>query len=127
MTMAGERIMETHRLENRRFKRARMVVAVKISHPESDGNSGQLVHTLDLGTSGAKLGGLREEIIVGKIVVLTGSTRKLFAKSYGPATKSESYTSAFNCLRLIRTSGDSILPKKTSLHVASSTPNSRCC
>jgi hypothetical protein len=80
MTMAGERIMETHRLENRRFKRARMVVAVKISHPESDGNSGQLVHTLDLGTSGAKLGGLREEIIVGKIVVLHRKHKKATCK-----------------------------------------------
>jgi hypothetical protein len=37
--------METHRLENGRFKCARMVVAVKISHPERR-QFEQLVHTL---------------------------------------------------------------------------------
>jgi len=62
--------MGINRLETRCLKRARMVVGVKISDAETVCSSGQLVYTLDLCSSGAKLGGFREEMIVGKIVVL---------------------------------------------------------
>jgi hypothetical protein len=72
--------METHRLENRRLKRARMVVAVKISRAESDANSEQLVHTLDLCTSGAKLGGFSGVITVGEIVLLQRKHKKATCK-----------------------------------------------
>ena len=68
--------MDFHRLENRSLKRARMVVGVKISDSETDSGSGRLVHTLDLCGSGAKLGGFREEMVVGKIVVLHRKHKK---------------------------------------------------
>jgi len=72
--------MDFHRLENRSLKRARMVVGVKISDSETDASSGRLVHTLDLCSSGAKLGGFREEMIVGKIVVLHRKHKKAACK-----------------------------------------------
>jgi hypothetical protein len=68
--------MDFHRLENRSLKRARMVVGVKISDSDTDASSGPLVHTLDLCGSGAKLGGFREEMVVGKILVLHRKHKK---------------------------------------------------
>jgi hypothetical protein len=68
--------MNFHRLEHRSLERARMVVGVKISDSETDSGSRRLVHTLDLCGSGAKLGGFREEMVVGKIVVLHRKHKK---------------------------------------------------
>jgi hypothetical protein len=81
--------MDFHRLENRSLKRARMVVGVKISDSETDSSSGPLVHTLDLCGSGAKLGGFREEMAVGKIVVLHRKHKKapckiVWTRAVGP-------------------------------------------
>jgi hypothetical protein len=53
----------------------------KISDSETDNSgSGRLVHTLDLCGSGAKLGGFREEMVVGKIVVLHRKHKKASCK-----------------------------------------------
>jgi hypothetical protein len=68
--------MDFHRLEHRSLQRARMVVGVKISDSETDSGSGRLVHTLDLCGSGAKLGGFREEMLVGKIGLLHRKHKK---------------------------------------------------
>jgi hypothetical protein len=68
--------MGFHRLENRSLNCARMVVGVKISDSDTDASSGPLVHTLDLCGSGAKLGGFREEMVVGKILVLHRKHKK---------------------------------------------------
>ena len=52
--------------ERRKFPRAKAVIPVKIV---IDGNS-QFVPTLDIGCSGARLGGLRSQLRVGEIIVL---------------------------------------------------------
>lgn len=52
--------------ERRKFPRAKAVIPVKIV---IDGDS-QFVHTLDIGGSGARLGGLRSQLRVGEIIVL---------------------------------------------------------
>jgi hypothetical protein len=72
--------MNLHRLEHRSLERARMVAGVRISDSETDSGSGRLVHTLDLCGSGAKLGGFREEMVVGKIVVLHRKHKKALCK-----------------------------------------------
>ena len=81
--------MDFHRLENRSLRRARMVVGVKISDSENDSGSRPLVHTLDLSGSGAKLGGFREEMVVGKILVLHRKHKKapckiVWTRAVGP-------------------------------------------
>jgi hypothetical protein len=107
--------MDFRRLEHRSLERARMVVGVKISDSETDSGSGRLVHTLDLCGSGAKLGGFREEMVVGKIVVLHRKHKKapckiVWTRAVGPGE----LQIGIQLLKEDRNFWVSILPQKTS-------------
>jgi hypothetical protein len=52
--------------ERRKFSRTKAVIPVKLVN----GGNSQLIHTLDIGGSGARLGGLRSQLRIGEIIVL---------------------------------------------------------
>ena len=61
--------MNNKSLEKRVLRRTKMVVGVKISEPKV--NAGQLlVHTLDITSTGAKIGAMREYIQPGSVLLL---------------------------------------------------------
>jgi hypothetical protein len=61
--------MDNKSLEKRVLKRTKMVVGLRISQSESD-TSQLLVHTLDISSTGAKIGALREYIRPGSVLLL---------------------------------------------------------
>ncbi|HEX3321010.1 MAG TPA: PilZ domain-containing protein [Terriglobales bacterium] len=63
--------MDAKILERRTTKRTKMVATLKILGPDPQGPaSTQLAHTLDISSSGAKIGAMRAEIEPGIILVL---------------------------------------------------------
>ena len=75
-------------LEKRR-KRSKMVVAARISSADA-GASDQLVHTLDVSSSGAQLGGIREPLSPGDILTVQRNHKKakckvIWVRQLGPA------------------------------------------
>ena len=77
-------------LEKRR-KRCKMVVAARISLAADDGGTtGQLVHTLDVSASGAKLGGIRESFSPGDVLAVqrnhkSANCKVIWVRRLGPA------------------------------------------
>jgi hypothetical protein len=61
--------MDSRRLEKRSGKRTSMVVGLKIPRPQSH-DPGLVVHTLDISSSGAKVGALREWIQPGSVLIV---------------------------------------------------------
>ena len=61
--------MDNKSLENRVLRRTKMVVGLRISQSEND-SSQLLVHTLDISSTGAKIGSLREDIRPGSVLLL---------------------------------------------------------
>jgi hypothetical protein len=61
--------MDNKSLEKRVLKRTKMVVGLRISQSEND-TSQLLVHTLDISSTGAKIGALREYIRPGSVLLL---------------------------------------------------------
>lgn len=61
--------MDNKSLEKRVLKRTKMVVGLRIS-PSEDNTSQLLVHTLDISSTGAKIGALREYIRPGSVLFL---------------------------------------------------------
>jgi hypothetical protein len=59
--------MDRKALEKRTIKRTKMVLGVKLSNPHLHGRSA-IVHTLDISSSGAKVGALREWIEPGTML-----------------------------------------------------------
>jgi PilZ domain-containing protein len=58
-------------LEKRTTKRTKMVATLKVSNAEQPGAApNQLAHTLDISSSGARIGAMREEIQAGTILVV---------------------------------------------------------
>jgi hypothetical protein len=68
--------MDIHRLEHRAWSVHGCWWGLRSPISETNSGSERLVHTLDLCGSGAKLGGFREEMVVGKIVVLHRKHKK---------------------------------------------------
>ena len=61
--------MNTKALDKRTFKRTKMVVGLRVPKPQLQA-SDQLVHTLDISSSGAKIGALREWIEPGSVLIV---------------------------------------------------------
>jgi hypothetical protein len=67
----GEKLnkMDTKAVEKRTVKRTKMVVGLRVPKPQAHG-SDLLVHTLDISSSGAKIGALREWIQPGSELLI---------------------------------------------------------
>jgi hypothetical protein len=53
-----------------------MVLGLKVPQPQSQGDSGLLAHTLDISSSGAKVGALRSRLQPGSVLIVQrGHTR----------------------------------------------------
>jgi hypothetical protein len=80
--------MDNKALEKRVLRRTKMVVGLRISQP--DVHAGQLlVHTLDISTTGAKIGAVREYIQPGSVLVLQhghnrAQCRVIWSRRVGP-------------------------------------------
>jgi PilZ domain len=61
--------MDTRTLDNRTLIRTKMVLGLRLSQPESE-DPNVLVHTLDISSSGAKLGALRVCIEPGSVLTV---------------------------------------------------------
>jgi hypothetical protein len=61
--------MDTRALEKRAVNRAKMVLGIRLSSPQLCGRN-LVVHTLDISSSGAKVGALREWIAPGTILAI---------------------------------------------------------
>lgn len=61
--------METRALEKRAVKRTKMVLGLRLSSPQFCGRN-LVVHTLDISSSGAKVGALREWIAPGTVLAM---------------------------------------------------------
>ena len=61
-------------------KRSKMVVAVKIMPTVVDSRTRQLVHTLDVSTAGAKLGGIRSPFKPGDVLGVQRHNRRAKCK-----------------------------------------------
>lgn len=61
--------MDTKTLDKRTVKRTKMVVGVKVPQPQSQAPD-LLVHTLDISSSGARIGAVREWIQPGSVLVI---------------------------------------------------------
>lgn len=61
--------MDTKTLEHRTVKRTKMVVGLKLPTPQPQ-TPDRLVHTLDISSSGARIGALREWIQPGSVLVI---------------------------------------------------------
>lgn len=59
--------MDTKALEQRTVKRTKMVVGLKLPRPQA---ADLVVHSLDVSSSGAKIGALRECVEPGSLLVL---------------------------------------------------------
>ena len=80
--------MDNKALQKRVLRRTMMVLGLRISHPEV--HSGQLlVHTLDITSSGAKIGGVREYIHSGSVLLIQRGhnrthCRVIWSRGVGP-------------------------------------------
>lgn len=61
--------MDTRALDKRGLKRTKMVLGLRLSLPETR-HSDLLVHTLDISSSGAKIGAVRELIKPGSLLIV---------------------------------------------------------
>ncbi|PYY07556.1 MAG: hypothetical protein DMG69_19075 [Acidobacteria bacterium] len=59
--------------ERRAHRRSRMVLPIKVSLP---GTPHLLAHTIDISISGARIGGLREQLQPGKIISLQRTSQR---------------------------------------------------
>jgi hypothetical protein len=85
----GPTEMDNKSLENRVLRRTKMVVGLRISQSE-DNTSQLLVHTLDISSTGAKIGALREYIRPGSVLVLQhghhrAQCRVIWSRRVGPS------------------------------------------
>ena len=62
-------------LEKRR-KRSKMVIAVRIIPAAGEGELGELVHTLDVSAAGAQLGGIRKPVNPGDVLTVQRNHKK---------------------------------------------------
>ena len=65
------KVAEMHHkaLENRVLRRTKMILGLRISQPEVHA-SPLIVHTLDISSTGAKIGALREDIHSGSVILV---------------------------------------------------------
>jgi hypothetical protein len=80
--------MDNKSLENRVLRRTKMVVGLRISQSEQNANQ-LLVHTLDISSTGAKIGSLREYIQPGRVLLLQhgrnhAQCRVIWSRRVGP-------------------------------------------
>jgi len=68
-TCAMRSKVDTRTLDKRSVRRTKMVVGLRVPQPESQAPD-LLVHTLDISSSGAKIGAVREWIQPGSILVI---------------------------------------------------------
>ena len=61
--------MDTRTLDKRSVRRTKMVVGLRVEQPQSQAPD-LLVHTLDISSSGAKIGAVREWIQPGSILII---------------------------------------------------------
>jgi hypothetical protein len=61
--------MDTRTLDKRNVRRTKMVVGLRVPQPQSQAPD-LLVHTLDISSSGARIGALREWIQPGSVLVV---------------------------------------------------------
>ncbi|GAC1515790.1 MAG: hypothetical protein NVS1B11_34260 [Terriglobales bacterium] len=62
--------------QEKRRKRSKMVVAVRIMPATADGGTGELVHTLDVSAAGARLGGIRAPLKPGDVLRIQRDRQK---------------------------------------------------
>ena len=80
--------MDTKTLDKRSVRRTKMVVGLKIPRPQSQAPD-LLVHTLDISSSGAKIGAVREWIQPGSILAIQRKhnrfqCRVMWSRQIGP-------------------------------------------
>jgi len=80
--------MDNKALENRVLRRTKMVLGVRIFPPEVQASQ-LLVHTLDISSTGAKIGSVREYIQPGSVLVLQhghhrAQCRVIWSRRVGP-------------------------------------------
>lgn len=80
--------MENKSLEKRVLRRTKMVVGLRISQPEENASQ-LLVHTLDISSTGAKIGAVREYIQPGSVLLLQhgrnrAQCRVIWSRRVGP-------------------------------------------
>lgn len=61
--------VDTRRLDKRSLRRTKMVVGLRVRQPQSQ-VADLLVHTLDISSSGARIGAVRERIQPGSVLVI---------------------------------------------------------
>ena len=80
--------MDNKSLKKRVLRRTKMVVGLRI--PQSEDNASQLlVHTLDISSTGAKIGSLREDIRPGSVLLVQhghnrAQCRVIWSRRVGP-------------------------------------------
>jgi len=80
--------MDTKTLDKRSVRRTKMVIGLKIPQPQSQAPD-LLVHTLDISSSGAKIGAVREWIQPGSILAIQRKhnrslCRVMWSRQIGP-------------------------------------------
>lgn len=80
--------MNNKSLEKRVLRRTKMVMGVRISQPE-DNASQLLVHTLDISSTGAKIGAVRNYIQPGSVLLIQhgrnrAQCRVIWSRRIGP-------------------------------------------
>ena len=80
--------MDNKALQKRVLRRTRMVLALRISQPEVH-SSQLLVHTLDITSTGAKIGAVREYIHSGSVLLIQrghnrAHCRVIWSRRVGP-------------------------------------------
>jgi PilZ domain len=81
--------MNTKALDKRNLKRTKMVVGLRLPKPQPQ-SSDLLVHTLDISSSGAKIGAVREWIEPGSMLTvqrrhIRAQCRVMWSRQVGPA------------------------------------------
>ena len=64
----------------KRRKRSKMVIAVRIMPAAGDGELGELVHTLDVSAAGAQLGAIRKPVSPGDVLSVQRNHKKSICK-----------------------------------------------
>ena len=80
--------MASKAMEKRVLRRTKMVVGLRISHPEHPASQ-LLLHTLDISSTGAKIGAVREYIQPGSVLLLQhgrnrARCRVIWSRRVGP-------------------------------------------
>ena len=98
--------MDTRTLDKRCVKRTKMVLGLRLPQQQSQ-DSGLLVHTLDISSSGAKVGALRSRIQPGSILIL----QRRLAYPSRPRTPKATTTEVAPVFALFEGRGFRLLPR----------------